>query len=533
VRISEGFPAKSASLAIGLLSLGAETLWVRIFSFMGRSTPLAVSIILGTYLLGIAFGAVLGGRLCRHQDEKKLAVSLIASLLVGSIIVLASPLMLVTVTKSTTSHSYSIILPAVAALSLAFLSSFVFSICFPICHHLGTKLASGNVGKGMSRVYAANIAGSVIGPLLVNFVILQFATTELAFAILGILGVAVGMLLLGFAESRKPLKFAAATCVLLAVASVFAMARSDNWLIRSLASKPYDPDPSRVFDVSRVVETRQGIIVSYRDDKSGDIIYGGNVYDGRTNLDPRLNSNNINRVLVLAALRPNPKRVLVIGLSIGSWNYLLSGFPGVEQIDVVEINPGYLQLIAEYPKQSEVMNDPRVRLHIGDGRRFLRKIPEGTYDLVVMNTSFHWRAYASMLLSKEFLTLARSRMAPGGLLAFNTTGSRDALYTAASVFPHAYLYDNFAICADSDWRAALEKPEAVRELMMVSPAKAALFSNDDSEIIKGFLSRSHTADVPGLAAKIGRPLEVITDRNLITEHKYGRPLKPTDMGEGR
>lgn len=531
MKISEGFPAKSASFVIGLLSLGAETLWVRLLSFMGRSTPLAVSIILGTYLLGIAFGAVLGARLCRRQDEQKLATSLIASLLLGSIIVLASPLMLVAVTKSTTNHSYSIILPAIAALSLAFLSSFVFSICFPICHHLGTRLASGNVGKGMSRVYAANIAGSVIGPLLVNFVILQFATTELAFAMLGTVGVAVGILLLGFAEPQRTLKFASAACVLLGVATVVTLVRSDNWLIRSLASKPYDA--SRVIDVSRVVETRQGIIVSYRDDKSGDIIYGGNVYDGRTNLDPRLNSNQVNRVLVLAALRPNPKKVLIIGLSIGSWNYLISGFPGVEQIDVVEINPGYLRLMADYPRQNEVMNDPRVRLHVGDGRRFLRKIPEGTYDLVVMNTSFHWRAYISMLLSREFLTLARSRMAPGGLLAFNTTGSRDALYTAASVFPHAYLYDNFAICADFDWRGALEKPESVRELMAVSPARTALFSNDDGEIIKGFLSRAHTATVADRAAGIGRPLEVITDRNLITEYKYGRPLRTTDMGEGR
>jgi spermidine synthase len=48
---------------------------------------------------------------------------------------------------------------------------------------------------------------------------------------------------------------------------------------------------------------------------------------------------------VLAALRPNPKKVLEIGLSVGSWNYLVSGFPGVEQIDIVEINPGYLQLM--------------------------------------------------------------------------------------------------------------------------------------------------------------------------------------------
>ncbi|MDQ6702747.1 MAG: hypothetical protein M3Z96_06405 [Pseudomonadota bacterium] len=520
MRISEDFPAKTTSFAIGLLSLGTETLWVRTFSFLGRSTPLAVSTILGTYLLGIAFGAVLGARLCRTQDKEKLIESLTMSLLAGSAVILVSPLILVAVGKGPADHGfYSTLWQAITALCLAFLPAFIFSICFPICHHLGTKVESGKIGKGMSRVYAANISGSVVGPLLVNFVILQFATTELAFAILGILGVGVAILLLSYAEPRRGLKMASAACFVFGVANLIALVRSDNWLIRSLA------DTSDKLDFLRVVETRQGIIVSYKDETLGDEIYGGNVYDGRTNLNPRLNSNGINRTLVTAALRPNPKKVLEIGLSVGSWNYLISGFPGVEQIDIVEINPGYLQLMDDYPKQKGVMNDPRIRLHIGDGRKFLRTIPEGTYDLAVMNTTMSWRAYASLLLSKEFLTLVRSRMAPGGLLAFNTTASSDALYTAASVFPHAYLYDTFAICADFDWRVALEKPESVRELLKVSPEKTPLFTNDDNAIAEAFLSRVHTATVGELAARTGRPLEIITDRNLLTEYKYGHPIR--------
>jgi hypothetical protein len=97
-----------------------------------------------------------------------------------------------------------------------------------------------------------------------------------------------------------------------------------------------------------------------------------------------------------------------------------------------------------------------------------------------------------------------------------------AMRTAASVFPHAYLYDNFAICADFDWRVALEKPESVRELLKVSPEKTPLFTNDDSAIAEAFLSHVLTATVDELAARTGRPLEIITDRNLLTEYKYGR-----------
>jgi hypothetical protein len=106
MRISKDFPAKSASFAIGILSLGTETLWVRTFSFLARSTPLAFSIILGTYLLGIAFGAVLGARLCRIQDKKKLIESLTLSLLAGSAVILTSPLIFVVVEHGTSGHGF-------------------------------------------------------------------------------------------------------------------------------------------------------------------------------------------------------------------------------------------------------------------------------------------------------------------------------------------------------------------------------------------------------------------------------------------
>jgi spermidine synthase len=213
---------------------------------------------------------------------------------------------------------------------------------------------------------------------------------------------------------------------------------------------------------------------------------------------------------------------LIIGLSIGSWAYLITGFPGIEHIDIVEINPGYLEMIQDYEKQRSALLDPRVSLHIGDGRKFLRSAPEATYDLVVMNTSFHWRAYMSLLLSREFLTLARSRMAPGSLLAFNATDSPDALQTASSVFRHAYLYDNFVVCADFDWRAQLEQPFSVAELIRIVPEGMPLLTEADRVLAMNFLSRNRTATSAELSTKVGRPLEIITDRNLITEYRYGR-----------
>jgi spermidine synthase len=67
---------------------------------------------------------------------------------------------------------------------------------------------------------------------------------------------------------------------------------------------------------------------------------------------------------------------------------------------------------------------------IDDGRRWLVEYPQSRFDLVVMNTTFHWRAHAS-----DFLRLMRSHLSPGGMLYYNTTGSGEVLLTGATVSP--------------------------------------------------------------------------------------------------
>jgi len=66
----------------------------------------------------------------------------------------------------------------------------------------------------------------------------------------------------------------------------------------------------------------------------------------------------------------------MVGLSIGSWLAVVNGFPGVEHIDVIEINPGYIEAAQAYPVQARAMRDARVNIIIDDARRWLRLNPE-------------------------------------------------------------------------------------------------------------------------------------------------------------
>jgi hypothetical protein len=47
---------------------------------------------------------------------------------------------------------------------------------------------------------------------------------------------------------------------------------------------------------------------------------------------------------------------------------VISNNPEVESLDIVEINPGYLSLIEDYPAVSSLLHNPRVHIHIDDAR---------------------------------------------------------------------------------------------------------------------------------------------------------------------
>jgi spermidine synthase len=192
-------------------------------------------------------------------------------------------------------------------------------------------------------------------------------------------------------------------------------------------------------------------------------VWGGGAYDGAINTSIVRNQNWIVRAYAVSALHPDTKRLLMIGLASGSWAEVLANAPGLEKLTIVEINPGYLELIARHPEVSPVLRNPKVEIVIDDGRRWLLAHPEAKFDTIVMNTSWYWRAHSSDLLSKEFLELARTHMNPGGLLFYNSTTSHDVYKTALAVYPYVLRVVNFA--AVSDAPITLDK-KVWRELLL-------------------------------------------------------------------
>lgn len=92
-------------------------------------------------------------------------------------------------------------------------------------------------------------------------------------------------------------------------------------------------------------------------------------------------------VHVPMAVNPSIKKVLVIGAGDGGTIRELCRYPGIEQIDMVEIDEVVVEVCKEHFKStSYALNDPRVTIYYEDGLKFVRSSKKA-YDLVLVDST--------------------------------------------------------------------------------------------------------------------------------------------------
>ncbi len=482
----------------GFIALSYEILWARAFSFTAASRPVAFGLMLGSYLFGLAVGSLVSRRWQDRYADRAAAFQILSRLFVASnlLALLVMPLM-----------SWAVVFTHWAvSLPLVVLGATLLGSILPLLCHTAIS-PDDNAGSRTSYIYIANIIGSGAGSLLTGFILFEHLSITVIPSVLLIVALALGLTLALFTRRTR------ADYVLWTVAALLLVL--SPWLHRHLFERlqfrdAYFSTPP----FERIVETRHGVITIDRDK----VIYGGGIYDGKIETDPFLGGGLV-RPYFISALHAAPRDILVIGLSGGAWTQILAHHPQCERITVVEINPGYLEVIAAYPEVSSLLNNPKVEIVIDDGRRWLRRNPHRRFDVVVMNTSFHWREFASALLGVEFLELVKSRLAPRGIVMWNCTGSLRAEATGASVFPHTIMVSNHCVASTSPieinvdrWRAALSlyqiDDKSVFDATLLESFLAQGGADSPTRIWHPRDERRHASQVP------------ITDDNLGEEYAF-------------
>ncbi len=433
--------------AVGFIALGYEMLWYRLYSFAAGRSARCFALLLGWYLAGLAYGSLAVRDECRRRLSRADLGAILRS--TSKVVIWGS------LTAFLVGPVLSLILSHVLWLNLTFplvfISAALLGSAFPLVCQASIDPGAAYPGARMSWLYLSNIVGCTLGSYLVGFVAMDHLSTRGVSALLLSVGLAIGIGLRAAAKSRLPatesrlpsMRPAAALALagIVICASICATWPVYSHLYERLLHKTkYSPGVA----FKHLIENRDGVIAVTQDN----VVFGGGVYDGVISTDLVSDRNMIYRAYALNALHPHPKDVLMVGLSTGAWAQVIANNPEVERITIVEINPGYLQIIPLHPEVASLLRNPKVHIIIDDGRRWLVRNPDRKFDAIVMNTSQHWLAHASNLLSLDFLQLARRHLKPGGIHYYNTTYSKEALMTGLTVFPYGLRVVNFLAVSD-------------------------------------------------------------------------------------
>jgi spermidine synthase len=447
----------------GFVSLSYEIFFFRTISFTTGSSATAFALTLGAFLVGIASGSREAGEVCETTTRAEAMRKQIDALLMASVL----GIVFLPVLNHTAWLGEG--LTGVAVVATYFVARFWGSL-LPYLAELSI-FADSKAGMRTGLLYLANILGSAAGSVITGFVLMNA---------MGLVGIASTLVLEGLActlalivavavPRRQKLQRIAFAGALGLAALVVAPPLSDG-VLESLQWKGATFAPK----FSKVLENRSGIITV----AEGGIVFGHGMYDGRFNTDLKNDTNGIVRPYALSLFHSAPRDVLMIGLSTGSWAQVIANDPAVRTLTVVEINPGYLSLIADEIEVASVLRNPKVTIVTDDGRRWLRAHPERHFDAVVSNTTWYYRANVTNLLSVEFLEMVRSHLNPGGIFFYNTTGSDRVQRTGCNVYQYGARFTNHMVVSDAPiawdferWRRTLEAYR-IDDLPIFDPARA-------------------------------------------------------------
>ena len=447
--------SSEARVALGLyalaggIALGYEVVWSQAIVQFTSTRSFAFSVVLATYLAGLAAGSALyatwGDRVRDRWGMFGLLIGAagLAGLLgigsLGSWLPQWQAAVGTFVFAATSSELASMCARfAVAAASLMFVPTVLLGAAFPAALRL--IVDAGCVGRGVGSVIAVNTVGGIAGSLATGFVLVPALGLVRSLGILAMAAAAVGIFaVLRDPASRRASRWAALGIALATVSSavVIPSASLANMLVMVRGGK-----------LAFYAESPGGTVVVL-EQRAGSRTFRRLYIEGVSNSGDVMPSRRYMRLQALLPLiihRGEPRSALVIGLGTGITTGALLRYPGLERRICAELLPAVVRAAPLFEGNFGAALDPRIDIRLRDGRRELRQSSE-RYDVITLEPPPPSAAGVVNLYSRDFYELARSRLEPGGLLAQwwplatqNDEDSRALVKSFLDAFPHAALW---------------------------------------------------------------------------------------------
>jgi spermidine synthase len=441
----------------GAAAMVYEVAWTRTLSIALGSSVYGVTIMLSTYLFGIAAGSALVSlvlsRVGRRVSGDAVAWLLAAAAVAAHLSFLLAhwlPRMFVELFERVGGGAARIAL-------LQFATAAVLMLPAALCLGAMLPLAAGalageagEVGRKVSRLYTANLVGSAVGAAGAGALLLGSLGVDATVRLASAAALLFALVLAVWPRRRLP-----APGVAFAVALVFVLLVAPQGIeagkgIGFFANLPYyaDHDDRRL---RQVVEAHQ--LLFYQDGTTASVavVQIGSYRILRINgkSDASTGPGDMQTQLLLAHLpllsRP-AKRVAVIGWGSGVTAGAVLSYP-VARVDAFEIEPAVVSASHYFDTvNGQPLSDPRLRLVIGDARAHLRR-STARYDVIIAEPSNPWQTGVANLFTQDYFRLVAARLNEDGVLCqwFHLYGMSEPLVqslvaTFRSVFPEHLVF---------------------------------------------------------------------------------------------
>ena len=540
----------AAAAVVGLVFFLMEMVWYRLLgSVLGGST-FTFGLILALALLGIGLGGILHALIgAGVATARSLAVTcLLEAFFLALPFVFADDLAILaallrplgSLGLGGLAFGWAVITSAMV-LPAAVIAGYQFPLLISLI-----RAQTAGIGGAVGLGYAANTLGSIAGALLGGFGLLHILSAPGAWRLSVALLVLLGLALLVFAQApsasprRAGLKLLPLAGAALAVgAMVLAAGPSAVWRHSAIGAGRaplVGKTPSEIEKWKRdarrwlvwEADGRESAVGILKDNDLAFVVNGKS--DGAAVSD---SGTQVMGGLLGAMAHPAPRRALVVGLGTGSTAGWLAEVPGMERVDVVEIEPAIVEMARlAAPVNRNVLANPKVHLIFRDAREVLLATDQ-TYDIIFSEPSNPYRIGVSSLFSKEFYEAVRQRLNPGGVFLqwvqayeiFPET-LRTAMATLAAVFPEVETWQTLP--QDLVFAASTSKRtydvQMLRQRSEMEPFRSALRKAWLTEGVEGYLAY-FVAGSP-LVAAVGEEEGgfINTDDEPILEYGFARSV---------
>jgi spermidine synthase len=434
----------------GFAALGYQVVWTRTLAIFSLNAVYSFTIMLVTFLIGLAAGSAwMGRRIDRHPQPLALFGWLQIGIGMCAVIALyafARMPTLLDMFTARTSFLASLWAEFFAAAVIMIVPTLLMGAVFPVVARLYTAPSPTDasvatvpdqkgVGSRIGRLYALNTVGATLGACMAGFVFIPLIGLQRSSLLLVALNLIIGAVavLMASPASGERLRLAGvAGATMLAVALL----------------------PPGVY-----LGFREGVIpelVYYREGVDATVAVFKVKYpplkmsfvNGRSEVPTDKHSMRAFHLLghLPALIRPDAHNALMISFGNGIASGAMATHP-IPRIHAVELVAEQVEAARLYEVENRgVLDRSGFQITIEDGRNYLLRSTE-RYDIITADATHPINSSSWALFTQEFYTMVRDHLADNGVfiqwLPFHDLSERDyrdIIHTFQSVFPHTTLW---------------------------------------------------------------------------------------------